>query len=217
MAYRNREEEKLERREEQGRRENEGGGAGGGARKEQGDRPKKTFSERDKERRGGQRDRDDRGSRSPKGESASYRSYKSKLDRLFDGEIKLPQATVVEVVRKDEAPKIAPAAVAAAPEPELSPKDRLKAAEDPAAIEAAARACLAAGGLPNDGEALAKVLLLSEEGLIVSALEAVLDLMERGRPKNAKVIAARIAEKQPTLTDPHAIDLAAGIRARLGA
>jgi hypothetical protein len=220
MAYRNREEEKLERREEQARREDGPRPAGGAG----ADRGKKTFAERDKARRGGgAQDRDER-PRGAKGESASYRNYKSKLDRLFEGELKLPKATVVEVIRKDEPVKSAApasvqvtrAAMAVVEVVETSPKDRLKAAEDPDAIESAARACLQAGGLPNDADALAKVLLLKDEALLTSALEAVLDLMERGRPKNAKVITARIAERQALLTDPHAIDLAAGIRARLG-
>lgn len=217
MGYRNREEEKLERREEQARRD-EGGGTGAkGSGTGDSGRGKKTFAERDKARRGGQRERDDNERPRGKGESQAYRSYKSKLDRLFDGEIKLPQATVVEVVRKEEPAKKADAAppspVAAEP---LSPKEQLKAAETPDAIAAATRACLAAGGLPNDTELLGKVLLLTDEALFLAGLEALLDAMERGRPKNAKVIVARIAERQPSLTDAHAIELASGIRARLG-
>ncbi|MCC6806274.1 MAG: hypothetical protein IT381_02525 [Deltaproteobacteria bacterium] len=216
MAYRNREEEKLERREEQSRRdEPKPEGGGGGPRNAASGERKQTFAERDKARRGQKRD-DDR-PRGAKGESASYRSYKSKLDRLFDGEIKLPQATVVEVVKKED-----PAAVKKKAEPvattpvELSPRDRLKAADAADDIEAAARACLVEGGLPNDTEQVAKLLLVNDEALVLTALETLLDLMERGRPKNAKVIVARIAERQPSLTDAHAKELAAGIRARLG-
>jgi len=47
------------------------------------------------------------------------------------------------------------------------------------------------------------------------ALEALLDSMEKGRPKNAKLIVARIAELQPAMTGLLA-DVAKGVRARLG-
>jgi hypothetical protein len=208
MAFRNREEDKLERREEQAQRENGG---------QQGEKQKKSWKEIDAGRDGKRSSsRDDRGPRPAKGESLAYRSYKSKLDKLFDGEIKMPQATVVEVIRKPELPtavKAAPVAVAAAP---LTPRERLKAAEALADIETAARECIAAGGLPNDTELVAKVFQTSDEPLFLNALEALLDLMERGRPKNAKAIVGLIAARQPQLTDKIAIDLAGGIRARLG-
>lgn len=208
MAYRNREEEKLERREEQDRKQDEPG-----PKRNDNDRGKKTFAERDKAQRGPRDDRDAR----PQGkrESAGYRSYKSKLDKLFDGEIKLPSATVVEVVKKEVAAPPKPTAPPPAAEP-TTPRDALKAAESPADIAAAARACLAADGLPRDNELLAKVLLVDDEALLIATLDAILDAMERGRPKNAKLIAARVADRQASLKDPHAIDIAAGIRARLG-
>src|SRR4051812_32005565 len=97
MGPRNREEDKLERREEEVRRLD-------GV--DPGDRQKKSWKEVDAGR-DGKRPRDGGGEkpRGQKGESFAYRSYKSKLDRLFDGEVKMPQATVVEVIRKDEGAK----------------------------------------------------------------------------------------------------------------
>lgn len=248
MAYRNREEEKLERREEQAKREAQGGGA------EPGERQKKSWREIDAGRDGTRQrsgSRDERGPRG-KGESPAYRNYKSRLDKLFDGAVKAASAEpssapvmagrgpVVESVRgaggREALPKTggSPAVArdnaaraesltaamravsATADTTALAPKDRLKQATAADEVEAAARACLAAGGFPNDSEAVAKVLELGDEALVLEALEALLDGMERGRPRNAKALKEAALRLEARLQDPTTLELARGLRARLG-
>jgi hypothetical protein len=206
MAWRNKEEEKLERRQEQASVDRTGA--------QPGEKPKKTWKEvdaqRDGSRSGSRRDEP----RPAKRESFAYKSYKSKLDNLFDGKIKMSKGPEVEFVGRAEPEVMVKPAAAPEPEEPLTPKDLLKRANTAAAIAAAARACLDAGGLPRDAELLGKVLEAEDPSLIGAALDVLLDVCERGRPKNAKALRERIVVLAPTLTDPVARDIAAGLIAR---
>ena len=97
----------------------------------------------------------------------------------------------------------------------MTAKDRLRNAEAEDDIASAVKECLAADGLPKDADLLAKALSLKEEKLLVPAMERLLDLMERGRPKNAKLLVQKIVAAHDYLTDEHALELAKGIRTRL--
>jgi hypothetical protein len=211
MAYRNREEEKLERREEQNKREQQAGTAQPGGEKE-----RRSWKEIDARREGarGRSGGDDRGPPRAKGETPAYRSYKSKLDRLFTGDIKINAETEVAVVRSTQPEKPAPTPLPVSTEP-LSPKEQLKAAQSDDEIVRATRAVIAAGSLPLDGELLLKVISQSNAELYFPALEALLDAMEKGRPKNHKAIVARLDVLLPSLSG-EAAEIARGIRSRLG-
>jgi hypothetical protein len=208
MAWRNREEEKLERREEQARQEAQGEKKGE-------DKPKRSWKEIDAKRDGARTDsrRDDRGPPRQKGESPHYRNYKSKLDKLFDGQIKMGETTAVEVVRPKEEPKASTPLPPMASAP-ATPRERLKAATDDAAIVAATKELLP--NLPLDNELLLKVLSQdADPNLYLAALETLLDALEKGRPKNAKLIVARIDVILPLLS-ADAADLAKGLKSRIG-
>lgn len=206
MVYRNKEEEKLERRQEQQSADRSGA--------QPGEKEKKTWKEvdaqRDGSRSGSRRDEP----RPAKRETHAYKSYKSKLDNLFDGKIKMNAGPEVAFVNR--APEVAAPMIARAPEPEepLTPKEALRHAQGAEAIAAAAHICLAGEGLPRDTELLAKVLETSDQMLITAALDVLLDVCERGRPKNVKALRVQLIALSPTLTDPAAADTAAGLITR---
>ncbi len=238
MAWRNKEEDKLERREENARAEKQGAAAG--------EKEKKTWKEIDAKRDGSSGARRDE-PRPAKRETPAYKSYKSKLDKMFDGVVKSKSgAAEVEVVHAqhkgdskmasasptgesarvtsnsalDRASALfsAPKQIEDAPlDTALLPKEQLKQAESAADIEAAARACLAEQGLPKDAELLAKVLSLDSEDLLHAALELLLDMSERGRPKNVRLLVERMRVIEPKLTDPETRDVCQGLIARFGA
>lgn len=208
MVWRNKEEEKLERRQEQASVDRSGA--------QPGEKEKKTWKEvdaqRDGSRSGSRRDEP----RPAKRETHAYKSYKSKLDNLFDGKIKMnagPEVAFVGRAEPEVAPKPPQPQAARENEP-LTPKQALEQAEDAQAIAEAARACLAGDGLPRDTQLLGKVLDTDDHALIGAALDVLLDVCERGRPKNAKALRARLLELQPTLTELAAADTAAGLITR---
>lgn len=145
------------------------------------------------------------GERAPPQNTPAYRAYKSQLNGMFEGRSKLPAVSPVATVAPPVNPTLA-----------LGPKDSLRAAESEDAILSATQACLDEGGIPMDADLIAKALTLKHERYLVPAMEALLDLMERGRPKNAKLLVQRIVQAHDYLVAGHSLDLARGLRMRLG-
>lgn len=196
---------------------------------------KKTFRERDAIREGkGPREvvmNRSGGSGRPVESSSQYRAYKSNLDRMFDGKLKMPGASS-PIVSSSSLRTNTPAGggmhvssaspttgFASSPAPAVvpqTPKESLRFAETDDAILDATQQCLDNGGIPMDADLIAKALTLKHERYLVPVMEALLDFMERGRPKNAKLLIQRIVEAHDFLVAAHALDLAKGLRVRLG-
>lgn len=166
----------------------------------------------------------------------AYRSYKSNLDRMFEGKLKTSSdGPVVQTVSRGSMSagsgtvgrvassashakqvKVETLAVSPALSAPATPKEALRLADSDETILAATDACLNNGGIPMDADLIAKALTLKQERYLIPAMEALLDLMERGRPKNAKVLVQRLVEAHDFLSAAHALDLARGLRVRLG-
>ncbi len=128
----------------------------------------------------------------------AYQAPASPLNRLFENQL-----------------KVAPEPAAAPPPVDASPKALLRLAQTEVEVTTAAHACLAGEGLPLDAEMLAKVLAVRDERLLSAAMESLLDVLDRGRPKNAKQLLQAIVAAHDYLRDTHALFLAKGLRTRL--
>jgi hypothetical protein len=181
------------------------------------DRPKKSWREIDQAREKGT-GREPRGDRS--GErlqgSQAYRSYKTQLNKLFDGgalpealkggaggfppgmKERLGDAAVVPDVKKR---KDAAASIVAA----TKPKD----------FKAAMQAYIDAHGFPEEEEVLAKVLDSTDEGWVLQAIETATRLHGEGALKRGASLKVRLKTVQLSIDDPDIVQAAKALLAKL--
>lgn len=157
------------------------------------DKPKKSWREIDQSK-----DKNRTRSETPGGggsraqRSAAYSSYKTQLNKLFDGG-GLP-ALVAE--------RLGDQHVAAPAQTRKAAASAICAAKTPKAVRAALEAYDAAHGFPEDEEVLAKLLDMSDEILVLQALQVVEKLADAGSLKRGASLKARIKTAQLTLDDP---------------
>jgi hypothetical protein len=80
--------------------------------------------------------------------------------------------------------------------------DAIKQAGTPAAVKAAFEAFRAAHGFPEDEEVLGKLLDLSDEAIVLEAIETIDRLRGEGKLKRGSSFRARLDTVQMTLDDP---------------
>jgi hypothetical protein len=168
------------------------------------DRPKKSWREIDQAReKGTTRDpRSDRGSERTQ-RSQAYRSYKTQLNKLFDGGA-LPEALKERLGESAVVPDTKKRKDAAA---------AIVAATKPKEVKAAVQAHIDAHGFPEDEEALAKILDTGNEAWVLQAIETAARLHGEGALKRGASLKARLKTVQLSMDDP---DIVQAARALLG-
>ncbi len=159
------------------------------------DRPKKSWREIDqsKDKNRTRSESSGPGGTGSRGQrSAAYSNYKTQLNKLFDGG-GLPQLV---------ADRLGAQNVAAPAQTRKSAAAAICEAKAPKAVRAALEAYEAAHGFPEDEEVLAKLLDMSDEILVLQALQVVEKLVDAKSLKRGASLKARIKTAQLTLDDP---------------
>ena len=172
-----------------------------------GDRPKKSWREIDQSREKGSSSRSGASGPSPRHEkSQAYRSYKTQLNKLFDGGGIVPEAL------QD---KLGGSGVASDAKARKDGLASMAAATTPKALRSALQTFEAAHGFPEDEEVLAKVIDLGGEAAILKAIETLANLHGEGRLKRAASLKARLKTAQMTQDDPDIRSAAAALLGKL--
>lgn len=170
-----------------------------------GDRPRKSWREIDNARGQSTHRRDDRLSAQGQGQQSSqaYRSYKTQLNRLFDGGI------VPEALQS----KLEDAGVGSAAKERKAALEALKAAATPRSLLQTLAAFRAAHGFPEDEEVLGRLIELEDEtAIVLEAVQTLTRLHEEGRLKRAAALKMRLKTTQMTVDDP---DVQEGVKSLL--
>lgn len=164
------------------------------------DRPKKSWREIDQSREKGtsRSERPDRGADRLQ-KSQAYRNYKSQLNKLFDGGGVLPEAL---------ATKLGDTGVASEAKQRKDALAAILAAQKPKDVKAAVKAYETVFGFPDDEEALGKILDLSDEDLVMRALQTLSQLNAAGPLKRASSLKARLKTVQISMDDPEIVSAA---------
>lgn len=117
--------------------------------------------------------------------------YRSQLDRIFAG------GGIPDEIKR-QAPSLASAEKSASQQR----VDDVLRATSPDEIERAVDALLAAQPMPQDPELLVKILAHPKGAHAHEALSALLEVLERGRPANARLLKSRVQALKLTLDDP---------------
>lgn len=168
------------------------------------DRPKKSFSERDKMRREaslGRRDSSDR-DRDRASKTQAYSAYKSQLSKLFSpGGAQLPEHMREKLGPQSEEAKA-----------ERALMDGLT--QDPG--EATLRAFLEQGlTLPPDPRLLMRLLDIRDEALLRPVLQQLLDIIEDGKKPNRMLLIQRLESVKNFAEEDETIELVDMTRAAL--
>jgi hypothetical protein len=123
--------------------------------------------------------------------------YRSQLDRMFSG------GGIPEEVKR-QAPSIGHVEKSA----RQQLLDDVVKATAPDEIGRAVDALLAAEPMPEDPDLLAKILAHPKGAHASEAVSALLEVLERGRPANARLLKSRVQSLKLTLEDPEFDDLA---------
>ena len=123
-----------------------------------------------------------------KGQAA--KRYRSQLDKIFAGGA-LPDSL------RQQAPNMASMEKS---ERHLRAEAVLKASE-PKEVQAAVAEMLAHDPMPSDPELLVKVLADSSGKHAISAIESLLEVLESGRPNNARLLKTRLQTLKLTTGD----------------
>lgn len=165
------------------------------------DRPKKSWRELDRKRDQSSHRRestsDVRGS-ALRENSREYRAYKSQLDKMFSGG-GLPKAL-------EE--KLADSGAGSSAKKKKELLDALKAAVKPREVRAALKAYRDEHGFPEDEEALAKLVDLDDEKVVLEAMQTLERLHEEGRLKRGRSFKARLKTVRMTIDEPRVLRLA---------
>ena len=157
------------------------------------DRPKKTFSELDKMRKegrqGGERDRGP----GKLERTQAYKSYKTQLNKLFDGTGELPEALKS---------KLEDAGVAEAAKAKQEAAQKVLTALSPRKLRKAFKAYRAEYGFPEDEGLLNKLLESDDEDVLLEVMEAMDRLLSDGLFKAGPALKARIQSAQILVDDP---------------
>ena len=170
------------------------------------DRPKRSWREIDAMReKSGQR-RDERASPSGRGErSQAYRSYKTQLNRLFDGGA-LPEAL---------GGKLEESGIAREAKQKKELAAVVVAAKSTTAMQSALAQYQAAFGPPDEEEVLATLLGTDNEAMVLEAIAGIGRLQSDGRLKRGASLKARIKTAQMTVDSPRVKDAATKLLSRL--
>ena len=157
------------------------------------DRPRKSWSEIDKARNTSpnrRERREDGGSPRLRETSREYRSYKSQLNKLFDGSGAVPDAlkSTLEGVEMAEDVKAAREA-----------HQEMLAALTPRKILRAYRKFREICDFPRDKPALEKLLDLDEEDIVLEALLVLAELADAGEIKRSSSLKMRVQQAQMTV------------------
>ncbi len=137
--------------------------------------------------------------------SQAYRSYKTQLDKLFDGG-GVPDALKAKLEEKG---------IGAESKRKKELAQAIAAASGPAAIRAALGEHEAAFGMPDDEAALARLLELDDEAVVLRALGAIDALHAQGGLKRASSLKARVKTVQMTMDAPKVVEAARALLAKL--
>ncbi|MBI5509919.1 MAG: hypothetical protein HY903_14280 [Deltaproteobacteria bacterium] len=173
------------------------------------DRPKRSWREIDQMRDGSAHRKEPKraGGPSPRGErSQAYRSYKSQLNKLFDGGGALPDALKQQLeergVAKDASKK-------------KTLTDAIVTASTPKAVLAALEAYKAEYGFPENEEVMAKLLDLSDQSIVLEAVRTIGLLKTGGRLKRPNALKARLKTLELTNDEPEVREAAKALAALL--
>ncbi len=172
------------------------------------DRPKKSWKEIDQMRDGSsrrRRDKPDVGT-SRRQQSNEYRSYKSQLNKMFDGG-GLPDALKDQLDDGDAFVEEAKARKAA--------RDAILAARTAVDVLAALAAHREAHGFPEDEEVLAKLLDLEDEETVMEAIQTIERLAGEGQLARASSLKARLKTVQMMIDEPEIQDAARALLRKL--
>ena len=177
-------------------------------RDDDGDRPKKSWKEIDQMRDGSSRGRGDkaRPGESRRQNSSEYRSYKSQLNRLFDGG-GLPDALKEKLGDDDEFLEQAKARKAA--------RDAILKARTAKDVHVALAAFREAHGFPEHEEVLAKLLDLEDEDVILETIQTIDRLLGEGQLSKASSLKARLKTVHMMIDEPEIQDAAKALLRKL--
>lgn len=163
------------------------------------DRPKKSWREIDKGRDKSTHRREEKSSPARPTGGRTQKSYRAALDRLFDS------GKIGELVEQ-----VAPTAgsIDATEERRVRLERQLVTAEGRDAITKAADAYLAEFALPEDAEALAKILEHPDADRQRQALEKLLPVVQAAKPKRARALLGRLKLIRETSDDREEQELA---------
>lgn len=170
------------------------------------DKPKRSWREIDQMReKGGQR-RDERPGSNPRVErSQAYRSYKTQLNKLFDGGV-LPDVLKSKLEDKGVGNE-------AKHKKELAAA--IVAASNTAAMQNALTEYKAAFGSPDEEDVLAILLGADNQVLVLEAMTGIEALLADGKLKRGGSLKARIKTAQMTIDSPRVNEAAARLLAKL--
>ena len=170
------------------------------------DRPKLSFSERDKRRGKGrtQSGGDSPGQRAKLESSASYGRFKSAAEAFFSG------ASMPDTL----ADKVDPGGAGRARRDALA---KLKTAEDPKLFSTLASAYVAEHGPIDDPYLLERLLSVPDEALVLAAIERIGQLVDAGEFKPPKALPQRLKSLELGSDSDDVQDAARALGARLKA
>jgi hypothetical protein len=145
------------------------------------------------------------GSRQKLERSQAYRSYKTQLNKLFDGG-GLPDALKAKLEDKG-------IGTDAKRRRELA--QAVVAASGPTAIRAALAEYRAAFGAPDEEDVLARLLELEDDAVVLETLATIDRLHGEGTLKRGSSLKARVKTVQMTLDSPRVVDAARALLAKL--
>ncbi|MED5465576.1 MAG: hypothetical protein VX699_13085 [Myxococcota bacterium] len=157
------------------------------------DRPKKTWKERDQQKDGSAHRKSDRSQQGGTGRaenSRAYRSYKTQLNKLFDGGGAVPDALKSKLEGVEVAADVKAAREAL---------QALSEAMTPRKIKKALVAYQEEFGFPRDKAIVEKLLDLDDEAIVLQALSTLNELLEEGAIKRASSLKMRIKTAQMTV------------------
>ena len=165
-------------------------------RPEPGEREKRSWREIDQMRDGSQHRKEPRregGGQSVRPDSQAYRSYKSQLNKLFDGGGALPDALKQQLEEKG---------VAQDASRKKTMTDAVINGATPKAVVEALEAYRAEYGFPQNEEALAKLLDLTNEAILLEAIKTIAALKADGKLKRGNALKARLKTVEMTVDAP---------------
>ena len=125
--------------------------------------------------------------------SQAYRSYKSQLNKLFDGGGALPDALRQQLEEKG---------VAQDASRKKTMTDAISHGASAKAVIEALQAYRAEYGFPENEEALSKLLDLTDEAILLEAMRTIAMLNDGGRLKRANALKARLKTVEMTVDAP---------------
>ncbi|MEO1483025.1 MAG: hypothetical protein AAFU77_13045 [Myxococcota bacterium] len=165
------------------------------------ERPKKSWRDLDRKRDHSSHRKEERGGGSPsdmRENSREYRAYKSQLDKMFDG------GGLPEALRE----KLGDTATGAKAKQRKELLKNLTDAIKSRDVIKALRAYRADFGFPEDEAALAKLVDLDDDEIVLETLQTFERLLDEGMIKRATSFKVRLKTVKMTVDDPQVLTLA---------